>query len=84
MKAVRIHGYHQPPVIDEVPEPSVKGPLDVVVKIGGAGVCRTDLHLIEGQWAERTQTVLPLHPRSRERFTGYTRCPSHQRGGKPR
>ena len=59
MKAVRIHGYHQQPVVDEVPEPSVKGPLDVVIKIGGAGVCRTDLHIIEGQWAERTQTVLP-------------------------
>ena len=59
MKAVRIHGYHQQPVIDEVPEPSVESPLDVVVKIGGAGVCRTDLHIIEGQWAERTQTVLP-------------------------
>jgi len=59
VKAVRIHGYHQQPVIDEVPEPSVESPLDVVVKIGGAGVCRTDLHIIEGQWAERTQTVLP-------------------------
>ena len=47
MKAVRIHGYHQQPVVDEVPEPSVKGPLDVVVKIGGAGVCRTDLHIID-------------------------------------
>ncbi len=59
MKAVRLHAYHQQPVIEEVPEPSVEGPLDVVVKIGGAGVCRTDLHIIEGQWAERTQTVLP-------------------------
>jgi NAD+-dependent secondary alcohol dehydrogenase Adh1 len=59
VKAVRIHGYHQKPVVEEVPEPSVKGPLDVVIKIGGAGVCRTDLHIIEGQWAERTQTVLP-------------------------
>jgi NAD+-dependent secondary alcohol dehydrogenase Adh1 len=59
VKAVRLHAYHQQPVVEEVPEPSVKGPLDVVVKIGGAGVCRTDLHIIEGQWAERTQTVLP-------------------------
>ena len=49
MKAVRIHGYHQQPVIDEVPEPSVKGPFDVVVKIGKTGVCRTDLHIIEEQ-----------------------------------
>src|SRR5262249_21346710 len=52
-------GNNQQPVVDEVPEPAVKGPLDVIVKIGGAGVCRTDLHIIEGQWAERTQTVLP-------------------------
>ena len=59
MKAVRIHGYHSHPVVDEVPEPSVKGPLDVVVKIGGAGVCRTDLHIIEGQWDAAMHPALP-------------------------
>ena len=59
MKAVRIHGYHQQPVVNEVPEPSVKGPLDVVVKIGGAGVCRTDLHIIEGQWDAAMHPALP-------------------------
>jgi NAD+-dependent secondary alcohol dehydrogenase Adh1 len=59
MKAVRLHGYHQQPVIEEVSEPAVKGPLDVVVKIGGAGVCRTDLHIIEGQWAEAMGVALP-------------------------
>jgi NAD+-dependent secondary alcohol dehydrogenase Adh1 len=59
MKAVRLHGYHQPPVVEDVPEPTVRGPLDVVVKIGGAGVCRTDLHIIEGQWAEAMAPELP-------------------------
>ncbi len=59
MKAVRLHGYHQQPVVDEVPEPSVQGPLDVVVKIGGAGVCRTDLHIIEGQWDAAMHPKLP-------------------------
>jgi len=59
VKAVRIHGYHQQPVVDEVPEPSVKGPLDVVVKIGGAGVCRTDLQIIEGQWDAAMHPALP-------------------------
>jgi NAD+-dependent secondary alcohol dehydrogenase Adh1 len=59
VKAVRIHGYHQQPVVDEVPEPSVKGPLDVVVKIGGAGVCRTDQHIIEGQWDAAMHPALP-------------------------
>jgi NAD+-dependent secondary alcohol dehydrogenase Adh1 len=59
MKAVRLHGYHQDPVIDEVPEPKAEGPFDVVVKIGGAGVCRTDLHIMEGQWAEAMAPELP-------------------------
>lgn len=59
MKAVRLHGYHQQPVVDDVPEPVVTGPLDVVVKIGGAGVCRTDLHIIEGQWDAAMHPTLP-------------------------
>ncbi|MEO8888893.1 MAG: NAD(P)-dependent alcohol dehydrogenase [Jatrophihabitantaceae bacterium] len=59
MRAVRLHAYNEQPVIDEVPEPTVKGPLDVVVKIGGAGVCRTDLHIILGQWAAAMDVALP-------------------------
>jgi NAD+-dependent secondary alcohol dehydrogenase Adh1 len=59
MKAVRLHGYHQQPVVEDVPEPVISGPLDVIVKIGGAGVCRTDLHIIEGQWAAAMGPELP-------------------------
>jgi NAD+-dependent secondary alcohol dehydrogenase Adh1 len=59
VKAVRLHAFHQQPVIDEVPEPAIRGPLDVIVKIGGAGVCRTDLHIIEGQWDAAMGTPLP-------------------------
>jgi NAD+-dependent secondary alcohol dehydrogenase Adh1 len=59
MKAVRLHAYHQDPVVEEVPEPTISGPFDVIVKIGGAGVCRTDLHIIEGQWAEAMNPTLP-------------------------
>ena len=59
MKAVRLHEYHQHPVVEEVPEPTVKDPFDVVVKVGGAGVCRTDLHIIEGQWADAMGVSLP-------------------------
>src|SRR5215468_1989101 len=47
------------PVVDEVPEPKISGPLDVIVKIGGAGVCRTDLHIMEGQWDAAMGTPLP-------------------------
>jgi NAD+-dependent secondary alcohol dehydrogenase Adh1 len=59
MKAVRLHAFHAPPVVDEVPEPTISGPLDVIVRIGGAGVCRTDLHIIEGQWDAAMGTPLP-------------------------
>src|ERR1700675_1785816 len=59
MKAVRLHKFHTQPVIDDVPEPTIAGPLDVIVKIGGAGVCRTDLHIIEGQWDAAMGTPLP-------------------------
>jgi NAD+-dependent secondary alcohol dehydrogenase Adh1 len=29
------------------------------VRIGGAGLCRTDLHIVEGQWATRSNVTLP-------------------------
>jgi NAD+-dependent secondary alcohol dehydrogenase Adh1 len=54
-----VHRYHEDPSIDDVPEPKLTGPLDVIVKIGGAGVCRTDLHIIEGQWDEVQHPELP-------------------------
>jgi NAD+-dependent secondary alcohol dehydrogenase Adh1 len=59
VKAVRLHKFHTAPDIDEVPDPKITGPLDVIVKIGGAGVCRTDLHIIEGQWDAAMGTPLP-------------------------
>ena len=59
MKAVRVHAYHAAPQIDDIPEPTITGPLDVIVKIGGAGVCRTDLHIVEGQFAEAFGPELP-------------------------
>ncbi|WP_027935560.1 NAD(P)-dependent alcohol dehydrogenase [Amycolatopsis sp. ATCC 39116] len=59
MKAVQVVGYHENLRMTEVPEPEVTGPWDVVVKIGGAGVCRTDIHILEGQWAEKSGVTLP-------------------------
>jgi len=59
VKAVRLHEFHSAPVVEEVADPKIAGPLDVIVKIGGAGVCRTDLHIIEGQWDARVHTPLP-------------------------
>lgn len=35
---------------EDVPDPVISSPTDVIVRLGGAGVCRTDLHIIEGVW----------------------------------
>jgi NAD+-dependent secondary alcohol dehydrogenase Adh1 len=59
MKAVRLHEYESSPVVEEVADPEVVRPFDVVVRIGGAGLCRTDLHIIEGQWVTKTDVALP-------------------------
>jgi NAD+-dependent secondary alcohol dehydrogenase Adh1 len=59
MKAVRLHHYEEHPVVEEVAEPKIAGPHDVIVRIGGAGLCRTDLHIIEGQWKEKSGVTLP-------------------------
>ena len=59
MKAVRLHKYLQAPVVEDVADPVISSPLDVIVRIGGAGLCRTDLHIIEGQWKEKSNVALP-------------------------
>jgi len=59
MKAVRVHAYGKRPSVDEVPDPSIRRPLDVLVQVGAAGLCRTDLHIVEGQWAEKSGVQLP-------------------------
>lgn len=59
MRAVRLHRYGEAPTLDEVAEPRVRGPWDVVIDVGAAGLCRTDLHIIEGQWEPIQHPHLP-------------------------
>ena len=59
MEAARLHGYHEKLRLETVDEPGVGGPFDVIVRIGGAGLCRTDLHIVEGQWEEKSGVRLP-------------------------
>ena len=48
MKAARLHEYHKPLTMDDVPLPR-PGPGQVLVKIAGAGFCHSDLHVIDGE-----------------------------------
>lgn len=59
MWAVRLHRYLDRPRVEELDEPGIERPYDVLVDIGGAGLCRTDFHIAEGQWADRSGVTLP-------------------------
>jgi NAD+-dependent secondary alcohol dehydrogenase Adh1 len=66
MKAAVLHAYDETLTSKEfvkfqdVPDVKAMKPLDVVVRIGGAGVCRTDLHIVEGIWRNKVEVNLPL------------------------
>jgi alcohol dehydrogenase, propanol-preferring len=47
VRAARLYSYGEPMRIDEVPTPE-PGPGEVLVRVGGAGVCHSDLHIIDG------------------------------------
>jgi len=47
MRAVRYHGPKQPLTLEEIPRPE-PGPGEVLVRVGAAGVCHTELHFLSG------------------------------------
>lgn len=59
MKAAQVVEYHAPVRLVEVAEPVITNPFDVIVKVAGAGICRTDLHILDGQLAEAFKPTLP-------------------------
>src|SRR5258707_14561896 len=56
MKAAVLHAFDEKLTAKEfvkyedVTDPKISHPMDVIVRIGGAGVCRTDLHIVECIW----------------------------------
>ncbi len=65
MKAAVLHRYNEKlegnafVQYEDVADPRIDKPTDVIVRIGGAGVCRTDLHVIEGIWRSKVDVALP-------------------------
>ena len=57
MKALRLNAWKSDPVLEEVPAPE-PGPGQVVIQVGGAGACHSDLHLMH----EFEEGVLPWSP----------------------
>lgn len=49
-----------PLVARELPDP-VPGPGDVLVDVGACGVCRTDLHVVDGELPDAARPIVPGH-----------------------
>ena len=58
MRAMRLYAAHEKLRCDHLPIPG-PGPGQVLVKVHACGVCRTDLHIVDG---ELTEPKLPLVP----------------------
>src|SRR5215469_16341919 len=59
MLAARMHGYKQPLVIEDIKVPEIS-PDEVLVQVGGAGMCRSDVQLVDGYFAEALKPKLPI------------------------
>ena len=55
MRAVRLHAPGEPLRLEDVPLPEPTG-AEVRIRVAGAGVCRTDLHIVDGL---QTRVMLP-------------------------
>src|SRR5689334_1064219 len=51
MKAMVLLQAKQPLIMQEVPKPSLK-PKQILIKVHTCGVCRTDVHIADGELAE--------------------------------
>lgn len=60
MKATRFIEVGQPIQLIDLPDPEV-GPTDVLVRISGAGVCHSDLHVIDGEVGVRQKPITLGH-----------------------
>lgn len=61
MISARMHAYQKPLVVEKIPMPKPRGEA-VLVKVGGAGLCHSDLHLISGEWKDAIPLALPMTP----------------------
>lgn len=61
MRAARMYGYKQPLRLEDIPIPEV-GRDEVLVKVGAAGMCRTDFQLVDGYFRSAKEFEFPLTP----------------------
>ena len=60
MKAAVLHAPKQPLHLEDVPKPQPR-PDEVLLRVRACGVCRTDLHIAEGELPLRKHPLIPGH-----------------------
>jgi alcohol dehydrogenase, propanol-preferring len=61
MLAARMYGYKKPLVLEDIKVPEISAD-EVLVRVGGAGMCRSDVQLVDGYFAEALQMKFPITP----------------------
>lgn len=60
MKAMRLEEAGKPLVLRELPDPE-PGPMQVRIRIEACAVCRTDLHVVDGELPQLKRPITPGH-----------------------
>lgn len=60
MRAMRLHTAGRPLVLEDIPRPE-PGPGEVIVAVLACGVCRTDLHIVDGDLPMHRSPIVPGH-----------------------
>lgn len=58
MRAARMHEYRKPLVLEDVPVPDIQAD-EALVKVAAAGMCRTDMQLVDGYFQQYAHIALP-------------------------
>jgi len=61
MLAARMHGYKQALLLEDIKVPDIL-PDQVLVRVGGAGMCRSDVQLIDGYFEGPLNLTFPITP----------------------
>src|SRR5262249_9452869 len=60
MLGMVLHNIGKPLVFEELPDP-IPGPGEIRIRVEACGVCRTDLHLVDGELPNPKLPVIPGH-----------------------
>jgi propanol-preferring alcohol dehydrogenase len=82
MRAMVLERQREPLKLEELPDPE-PGPGQVVLEVAACGVCRTDLHIFDGELTEPKLPLVPGHQIVARVLTGGERFEPGRRVGVP-